>query len=382
MEVKKFKSGQVLNASAKLIVINIFYFLSNESKENNGYRSVSSTIDRVSEMTGVSVRTIYKIKEESEKGEIKSPSKTKRRLSQNNSRENKYDEDVRSNLRNIVHTNFFAKNIPPTVRKIYAFITAYELIPNFSMSTLYRLLKDIGFSFQKRGRNSIMLERSDIVHWRHKYLRKIRQFRNEGSNIIYLDESWVNVGNSVNKEWVDTTIKNSRDAFIRGLTTDLRAPSKRGPRFVLLHAGCEDGFIEGAQRIFLAKKNDGDYHEEMDGDYFEEWFEHSLIPNLPQNGRRNVIVMDNAPYHSVKKSFPRTSWKKADIQQWLIEKDIYFQEDYLKTELLEVANSYKDTYDRFKIEDIADRHNVTVLRLPPYHCELNPIEMVWSQVKR
>lgn len=25
---------------------------------------------------------------------------------------------------------------------------------------------------------------------------------------------------------------------------------------------------------------------------------------------------------------------------------------------------------------------ITVLRLPPYYCELNPIEFVWAQVKR
>lgn len=24
---------------------------------------------------------------------------------------------------------------------------------------------------------------------------------------------------------------------------------------------------------------------------------------------------------------------------------------------------------------------MTVLRLPPYHCELNPIELIWAQVK-
>ncbi|KAJ8977249.1 hypothetical protein NQ317_007426 [Molorchus minor] len=24
---------------------------------------------------------------------------------------------------------------------------------------------------------------------------------------------------------------------------------------------------------------------------------------------------------------------------------------------------------------------VTILRLPPYHCELNPIELIWAQIK-
>lgn len=30
---------------------------------------------------------------------------------------------------------------------------------------------------------------------------------------------------------------------------------------------------------------------------------------------------------------------------------------------------------------MAKEKGVTVLRLPPYHCELNPIELIWAQVK-
>jgi hypothetical protein len=31
---------------------------------------------------------------------------------------------------------------------------------------------------------------------------------------------------------------------------------------------------------------------------------------------------------------------------------------------------------------MAKQRDVTVCRLPPYHCELNPVELVWSQIKR
>ena len=30
---------------------------------------------------------------------------------------------------------------------------------------------------------------------------------------------------------------------------------------------------------------------------------------------------------------------------------------------------------------MAEKYGHTILRLPPYHCELNPIEMIWSQIK-
>ena len=36
---------------------------------------------------------------------------------------------------------------------------------------------------------------------------------------------------------------------------------------------------------------------------------------------------------------------------------------------------------RNKIDEFAKNKGHYVLRLPPYHCELNPIEMVWAQVK-
>ncbi|XP_072384421.1 uncharacterized protein [Diabrotica undecimpunctata] len=101
----------------------------------------------------------------------------------------------------------------------------------------------------------------------------------------------------------------------------------------------------------------------MNGECFEDWFENKLIANLPK-GEKNM-----------------SSWKKQQIQEWLREKDIFYEEEYLKSELLDGANSYADIYDKYNIETLVEKYGVEVLRLPPYHCELNPIEMVWSQVK-
>ena len=36
----------------------------------------------------------------------------------------------------------------------------------------------------------------------------------------------------------------------------------------------------------------------------------------------------------------------------------------------------------YVIDNMALQHGHVVLRLPPYHCELNPIELIWSVVKR
>ncbi|XP_050516676.1 uncharacterized protein LOC126891544 [Diabrotica virgifera virgifera] len=93
--------------------------------------------------------------------------------------------------------------------------------------------------------------------------------------------------------------------------------------------------------------------------------------------------MDNAPYHSRKlEKIPNNSENKEKIKEWLRSKDIYFEEDYLKSELLDDVAHFKSQYDERIVDKIAKSKNVKLLRLPPYQCELNPIELVWSEIKR
>lgn len=52
----------------------------------------------------------------------------------------------------------------------------------------------------------------------------------------------------------------------------------------------------------------------MNGDSFRDWLE-GILPKLENNA---VIVMDNAPYHSVKsEKCPTTNWRKNQIIEWL-----------------------------------------------------------------
>lgn len=199
--------------------------------------------------------------------------------------------------------------------------------------------------------------------------------------IIYLDETWVNAGHTKEYVWQDTTVKSSQDAFLKGLTTGLAAPSGKGARLILVHAGSSaTGFIEGAADYFRAKKGgSADYHSEMDGRYFEEWFTDKLLPNIPPN---SVIVMDNAPYHSVAlEKAPTKSTRKADIQLWLTKKGVPWSEDMVRAELLELSQKVNTPSIVYRIDTLAATHGHEVLRVPPYHCEFNPIELVWSQVK-
>lgn len=219
-----------------------------------------------------------------------------------------------------------------------------------------------------------------MVDASHKFLLCMKYVSRFCRTIYYLDETWVNAGHTKEKVWEDTTVSSREDAFRKGLTTGLRAPSGKGGRLIVLHAGSEKGFVNGGCLVFRAAKSaTADYHSEMDGPRFEKWFTEQLLPNIEP---RSVVVMDNASYHSVQlEKLPSTSTRKAEIQSWLTEKNIAWSGDQLKPELLQLVNQNKHKFFGYRIEALAKAAGHDVVRLPPYHCELNPIEMVWSQVK-
>ncbi|XP_037505831.1 uncharacterized protein LOC119382183 [Rhipicephalus sanguineus] len=278
----------------------------------------------------------------------------------------RYDSFTLSALRRKVH-QYYIRNKAPTAEKILSEVigdTDMGLPKHLSVRTMRRLLNEIGFAFRKRKRNCALLERDDIIVWRRKYLRTIREMRKEKRAIYYRDETWVNAGHTKEKVW--------EDAFRKGLTTGLCAPSGKGGRLIVLHAGSENGFVDGASLVFRAKKTvTSDYHSEMDGPRFERWFKEQLLPNIEP---RSVIVVDSASYHGVQlKKWPSTSSRKAEIQSWLTQKNIPWSNDQLKPELIQLVNQNKHRFSGYRIDALAKVAGHDIVRLPPYHCEFNPI---------
>ena len=116
----------------------------------------------------------------------------------------------------------------------------------------------------------------------------------------------------------------------------------------------------------------------MTSEHFEEWFNDTLIPKLEPN---SIIVMDNASYHSRRlQKIPTKSSTKQEMKDWLTSNGFQFPEKALKCELysLIVSSNFVTVY---VIDEIAKTAGHEVVRLPPYHRELNPIEMAWAQVK-
>ncbi|XP_063856735.1 uncharacterized protein LOC135098338 [Scylla paramamosain] len=116
----------------------------------------------------------------------------------------------------------------------------------------------------------------------------------------------------------------------------------------------------------------------MNSTLFEEWFRKQLLPNISPN---SVIVMDGASYHSVKlERRPTTAWKKSELLDWLIKKGVQPQDNSSKAQLQELAKKMDVTTTNI-IDKIVEEAGHQVLRLPPYHCQYNPIELIWAHVK-
>lgn len=106
-------------------------------------------------------------------------------------------------------------------------------------------------------------------------------------------------------------------------------------RYIILHAGNENGFVDGAKAIFSSRTQLSDYHGEMNHENFLLWFENQLLKNLT---RPSIIVLDNAPYHSkVLNKIPNSGWTKAAIQEWLTSQNLQFTDVMFKTELLGIV---------------------------------------------
>jgi transposase len=64
-----------------------------------------------------------------------------------------------------------------------------------------------------------------------------------------------------------------------------------------------------------------------------------------------------------------------------MEHDSYFEEGYTKKQLLEILHTR--TFEKeFVVDMIAQKYYHTVVRLPPYFCIFNPIELMWAQLKK
>lgn len=152
-----------------------------------------------------------------------------------------------------------------------------------------------------------------------------------------------------------------------------------GSRFIIVHAGSSDGFVPNASLVYKAASTSGNYHSNMNYDNYAKSLNEKLLPNLPE---KSVIVMDNASYHNTQSNkIPTSNSSKGEMQKWLTENGISFDNSLKKVELYDLIKKNKDHFITFKIDEFIRRKVFKILRLPLCEPELNPIENIWGIIK-
>ena len=109
-------------------------------------------------------------------------------------------------IRRTVHS-YFRRNESPTLEKLLKQLKQDIDFP-YGKTNLYNLLKKLGFRCQRRGREGIVNEKSDLITWKRSYLKRIKEVREKEPQreIVYTDETWLNAGHKVKKECVDLKV--------------------------------------------------------------------------------------------------------------------------------------------------------------------------------
>lgn len=247
-----------------------------------------------------------------------------------------------------------------------------ELFCDVAHTTLWRALQRWGFEFGTGVRSAQLKESERIIIQRRQYLRLKRANRTQDGGTerpeVYLDESYVNKNHSNDNTWYF-----EEDGLVIG------KPTGKGDRLIIVDAITKDGWVPNTRLVFMAGKKTGDYHSNMNWDNFSEWFQDKLLKNIPKN---SVIIMDNAAYHNVlsEEAFPKKSHSLKRLRDWLSHNEIPWTTDMLKSELFSLCARFANKPE-FQIDKIAEKHGHSVLRTPPYHPELQPIETCWAIVK-
>ncbi|XP_063897313.1 uncharacterized protein LOC135118660 [Helicoverpa armigera] len=360
---------RALKSDARNTILKVLAFMQEEKRLKAPLIPFEKLYERVAAAAGVGERFVRQLVKEKKQADatgskISTPGKKRIRITG----KIEIDDFDLGVIRRKVHEFYTIKKEIPTIPKLLN-ILRQEINFTASRETLRKVLRKIGFRYKKTQSNrKVLIERNDISAWRAGYLQKIKLNEcGEKKPVIFLDETYIHSSHTVGRCWQSDNVDGALN------------PVSKGNRWIIVHAGGEMGFVENALLVFKSNTKSGDYHDEMNNTNFKKWVTEKLLPNLQTE---TIIVMDNAPYHSICiNKCPNTNAKKADMQHWLNEHNVEYNESYTKPQLYELIKRHKPV-PQYEIDNLLRDNGHTVLRLPPYHCDLNVIEMIWSSMKR
>lgn len=358
------KRRKLIRAESRALIAKVFHFLRDEYKFTELYKEPHCDLShlrnitrRTAEATGASMRTVQKILQEERQlpsGSTQFPAPHKNRQK----RPCKVDINERLvyTIRSSIRNSYFKLKQIPTLKNLRQCLNE-QIGFDACLATIRKLLLKLGYTWTKSDSGKkVLIERHDVQMCRLQYLKKITEYRSQGRPIVYTDESYV---------------------MTKNVKCDSRA--SHVARYILAHAGTSDGFIENACLIYKANTVSGDEYAKKNFEFYQKWLDEKLLPNLPD---RSVIVLDNTSFDNIfVETLPTMHADKSQMEAWLSSNNIPFKANLRQIELYDLIRQYKNAFTTYKIDNYIRSKGFEVLRLPPYHPELNAILNIWDTIK-
>jgi hypothetical protein len=253
-----------------------------------------------------------------------------------------------------------------------------------------RYLQDYGY---RRGRRNNIAPNQSMIAKRHEYVQAL--FTNEalpkGERLrnVYMDESCIHEHYNKN----DRSVWDPKDVLDiqhgkskhKGRRYCFAAAIQGPDPFVDVPelASEKAGLVPGTIWAFCPQKkgsDQGDYHKVFNGENFVTWWKNQLLPNLHQPC---LIHMDNAAYHKVYGSHVPKCGKmqKQECIDYLHSKGIETEAECSAVVLKVRTKAWIVANEKFECVRLAEEQGHRVLFTPPYHSDLQPIELVWALIK-
>lgn len=333
--VEEIDDHEVLNNEAREVVENVYTFMKKEASE--GPIMVKQVQERVAKATGLSKKSVQRIIKEARNCDG-GPNFYSRRKRRETNTENYNKCEIRKIFNEFLHT----VGHHPSNRGLL--LTLRKRI-NFKGSdwSLQYLIKKLGFKRKKDwDKSRILIEKSEIREKRLTGLQALADYRKEGRPVIYAYEKCIH-------------------------------------SYRIIHAESENGFIHNPFFFFETDVQPDTLHRSVKCEIYEQWLNGNLIPNLPT---KSIVVMDETLYNVPVNSVPTSLSKRADMINWLVQHNIPFDDEMFKPELYRLIKLNKSKFTIFKLDRILAKYGHSVLRLPKYHLDLNPLDQIWSAVTK
>jgi hypothetical protein len=295
-----------------------------------------------------------------------------------------------------------------------------QLAIDIHRSTVRRWMHTLGYKYRHKRYVGGMKPQAKNVRIRQFILEIAQALKEEADGtavIVYVDESYIHTHYASKYGWLT---KDDRDVI----------GDRDGKRLIILHAMTEKGMLAvpgeagtnwmsevalTAEVVFEEVLEDGqddsDYHNTMNGPKFIAWVRNRLLPTFKEMcpDKKMFVVLDNASYHKPRDESWVSSSKsmnKHELAHQLIDlgvEQITTQGDrqrvipsHLFSANVSVGGPSKDDllasvaqwlvehpdHNKSVVEQLLGDAKHAVIYTPPFCPEVQPIELLWSKVKR